>query len=670
MAIKQNSMERLLRSTINSELSRAEGADQENIQANMKAALYAYEGEPALDPRDADVTYEATSTDVRDMTMAVVAQLTPMLSTECLVSFPPQGEADEEQARAESYAVDHIIMEKNKGYVEVQEAVKDALLLRNGAMKVHIDEEQQTRKIDLTLNGEPLTNPQIAALLEPRLPNETRTYEGEYIKVTTTKRKFYVTAVDYGNLLYEANADTSDIQKFRFFAERLYYTRSELTQMGYPKKTVDQLRPITDHETTINRSRNRSGQIANVAETKDQQVIECFEAYQLIDLDGDGISERYKVLIAGGNNGYVLDYEEHDLIPYAVGTAIIRPHRLNGESLYDHLWEIQQIKTDFLRQWLTNTRHLQGGRWSADPTKVNFDDLNSQSPTVRNRDPRTPPIALEIQDIGPSINLALQYMDKRRTEAGGAALDMVSADMQTFAETAHGIERQYSQKELLVSLYAMNLGETLIGPTYLLLHEMMRRYGNEPVELKMAGEWTKIDPRRWPKREAANVKAGKSAGERAHIQRTLQSLIQLQLAAMQQGLSGVLSDLSKLYNAVVDWITMAGLDSPDSYVINPNSEKAKQAQQIAQQQRQQAQQVQQSLIREQLKLEYSKLQQAAKEANDDLAYKYWSDRLKSETEEAKIVASGIIDLEKVQMEGERREQQANERAESSAASTG
>jgi len=97
--------------------------------------------------------------------------------------------------------------------------------------------------------------------------------------------------------------------------------------------------------------------------------------------------------------------------------------------------------------------------------------------------------------------------------------------------------------------------------------------------------------------------------------------------------------------------------------------QAQQARRLAAQQNEKAQQQQQSLIRAQLQIEFAKLQQKAKEANDELAYKYWSDRLKSEMEEATTVAEGIVSLEKAQMEGERREREALNRTESRSTGT-
>jgi hypothetical protein len=655
MAVRQSKKELELRKVLREEIAQAEAVDGSEIQANREKALNYYYGRlPAIDGEPGDRA-SIISTDVADMVNAVLAQMTPMLSTDCLVEFEAYGKEDEDACRAESSAVNNTIIEQNHGFIEFQEAIKDALLMRNCACKVYVDDEVTVRRVPYRGRGidRDLANEELAVLLEPRAPNEERELSGDAVKVTTTRRSFKFEAVPIDNVVYEANAPSSDIQTFRFFAERLFYTRSELIEMGYDKQLVESLPAYKDETNMTVTARNRTPETTKFSPTRDQDTIECYEAYQLIDLDGDGVSERYKVMFA---SEYVLDYAPCDIIPYAVGTAFIQSHRLTGESLFDHLEQTQIFKTFLLRNWLDNQARINsGGRLVADPTSVDFNDLLNNSDVVKVKDMNKVPVPLVVPDIGPSISNALQYQDKIRTERGGAALDMLSADAQLVGETAYGIERQYGQREMLVSFMARNLAETLIRPVYIIMHEYMRRYANAPINIKLNGEWAQVNPAVWPKRERCNVKVGLSSGERSHIQRTLSQMLQIQVSAIQQGLGGQLADLSTIYNTLVDWATMAGIDNADNYVINPKSEAAQVAAQRSAQAAQQEQQVQQQLIQEQLRLEYTRLAQTAKEANDELAYKYWSDRLKSEAEEAKIVASGIIDLERVQMQGEQRE---------------
>ncbi len=669
MSIKQTKTEQRLRSVIQQEIANGENSDQSETYQNRQDALDYYDGKkPAPHDASSDADF-IVSTDVADMTNAVLAQLTPMLSTDALVTFESDGKEDEQRARAESNAVNNVIIERNQGFIELEEAIKDALLMRNACCKVYVEDDVDVRYVSTQLGDEPLPPEQIAALLQPQLPNEERELSGDRVKITTTERHFRFDAVPIDNIIYEANASKSDVQALRFFAERLYYTRSDLVEMGHPKEVVDQLRYVTDSQQLVERKRNASNQTANLAHTPDQQVVECYEVYLRFDVDGDGVSERLRILYAGGSGGYVLEYEEVDVTPYALGTGFIKSHRIQGESMFDHLKQTQVYKTELLRHWMDNIGYISGGRWTVDPMAVDMRDFMNGGKIIKTKDPNRPPIRIDENDIGASILNALTYQDKMRTERGGAALDMMSSDAQLVGETAYGIERQYGQRELLVSFMSRNLAETLIRPIYLLMHHMMRSYANAPISLKFNGDWVEVDPSQWPQRVRCNVKAGMSAGERTHIQRTLTQLLQIQMQAIGQGMNGVLADVNTVYNTIHDWAVMAGLDEPDSYSINPNSQAAKQAAQQNQQSQQAQQQAQQQIQQAIYQLEMQKLQQAAKEAQDELAYKYWSDRLQAETKEAEIVAKGITDLEKVQLEGQARERIALNGAARSTADT-
>jgi hypothetical protein len=57
----------------------------------------------------------------------------------------------------------------------------------------------------------------------------------------------------------------------------------------------------------------------------------------------------------------------------------------------------------------------------------------------------------------------------------------------------------------------------------------------------------------------------------------LDSVLQKQIAAMGQGMDGVLTDAGKIYNTAYDWTTTAMLQGPERYWIDPESQQAQQA---------------------------------------------------------------------------------------------
>ncbi len=632
---------------IENELSRAEGANSDELQANREMAMKYYLAKPRGD--EVENRSQVISTDVCDMVNATLAMLVPMLSTDAVVEFEPESEEDEDQVKAESDVVNEIIMERNNGYLEIQEAVKDALLLKNGCMKIFISDDTQVDRLDV----EGVAEEQLAAAMMQLQPNQTAelTDDGNTLKVTTTRRHFYVCAVPVENISYQADY-VGKFEDIRFFAERIRYTRSDLVDLGVPKSVADSLNATTLANTDTHRARNMvQGEVYD-AETRDQDIIDCHEVYIRVDLDRDGHSERYKVLLADERN--VLMVEEVDLLPYALGSPFINPHRITGESLFDHLKATQDVKTAYHRQLIDNITTINNGRYAYDPSQTAEEDVLSPKAGggIRSRNPVQSVVPIMVPDVTSGILAGLQYEDQRRSERGGASLDLLSADAQMVGETAHGIERQYASREALAAMMAKNLSETLIRGIYRLTHEFLRRYSNEPFTVRLNGAYTQVDPSQWPQRHRLNVKTGMSPGQRGHLQQVLAMHMQMQAQAMAQGMMGVLATPETIYRTSQDWLRMAGVDNPERLAVNPASEAAQQAIQAQQQAQQAGQQMQAQLTSMQIELERQKLEneRLAKEA--EIAWKYYDTNMDAEVKTTTAGAQGVIDLEKQRMSNE------------------
>jgi len=652
--IRQTERETKLAGLIERELSQAEGRGSDVTDAARKRALDAFNCAPLPDDKarvEAGLSVVQDSS-FRDMVHACAAQMLPMLSTDAVVQFEPDGEQDEDAARAESAAVEHVVMSKNNGFVEFEEAILDALTLRNGWVKVWVETSETKGKVPLTGDERPEL---VAALLAPKTIHEKRELVEGGIRVTTTRQTFRVAAVPAENMSWGRNARSSDVEELGFLAEYLPMTRSDLVERGVSKAVAEAL-PASDAERPeAGRARKRGRHDdRRDAASRDQDVIDSYEVHLRADLDGDGIGELWRILYA---SRYVLEAEQVDTVPYGTGSPFLVAHRLEGLSLWDVLDQVQATKTEFLRLSVDNTRHLTHGRWAVDDTRTNLNDVLNSGPVIRTKGSPSDAVipAMTPIDLGPTLLSHLGYQDKLRTERGGASLEMQSAELQIAGETAHGVERQTSLREMLTSHMARNLAETLIRRTYLLVHRYLRLYANEPIAMKLQGQWVQVDPRQWRARDRVNVRAGLSAGEKLRKMGAMQQLIGYQVQAMQAGLDGVLTDLSSGYNAMMDWAAAADVDNPGLYFINPASPQAQQAQAQKQQASQEQQQQLQQIMMGQFQVEMEKIRAEIAQKQEELAFKYWDARLKSETEEAKVVATGTIDLQKAQLQGESRE---------------
>lgn len=622
------------------EIPIADGNSDE-ISTNRNLAMQYYHGNPRGD--EVENRSDTISMDVSDMVNAVLAIMVPMLSTDVVAEFEPLSEEDEDAAKLEGLAVNKLIIEDNSGFIELQEAIKDGLLMRNACMKVWPMTYSRSRSYNVAAFSEE----QVTAFINDAQPGETRTRHSDLVTVTSDAKRICVAAVPVENITYQAGY-TGPLQGIRFWAEAMFFTRSDLIQIGVPRTLVEGLTMGGGQPPPTGAVNMARGSKTLPGFSRDQDPISCQECYILTDMDGDGISERYKVLMANGT--VPLMWERADLIPYAWGTPFISQHQITGESLFDHLKATQDDKTKLTRQFQDNISTINNGRYIYDPSQTNEEDILKPvaGGGIRSRNPMGV-VPLMVPDVSAGILMALTYEDKRRTERGGAALAMMSSDAQIVGETATGIDRQYAAREAMTSMMATNLAETLIRGLYTLTHETMRRYSAEPVMVTVRGKYVQVDPTQWPERKRVNVKTGLTPGARMHLQQTLTQGISFQATAMQSGLNGVLASPDTTYRMLIDLYRMAGISNPERLWIDPSSEAGQQAAKANAEAAQAAQQQQLELVHSQLAIENAKVMQRAQADAADTQLGYAKIDADVAMKEAELASDATVKLHTTRM---------------------
>ena len=619
-------------------ITTAKGYESSGSSETMRKAIKAYLGKPL--GNESVGRSQQQSLDVADMVNACCAQLTPMLATDAMVTLEPNGQDDEQQADLETRALNKVIIEDNAGYLKFTTAIKDALLLRLGVLKIVVDELVTSQ----TVTYESPTDEQLAYIQDSLEPNQEMRLVGKAkngeqdAEIITTERRFRVKTVNPLNFLYDRMHTDLDVQRCAFTAERIFPTRSELIEeYGIGKEVVDTLPAGNLKTDQLNTYRDEGDEYAQPF-SRDVERIECYECFVLLCMDDSGIAKRHRVLFSNRN---ILDMEPYPWVPFAVGTGMIYPHELEGESLFDRVYPIQLSKTHILRQWADNMVAMNNSRLGVVEGQVNMDDLVRGIPggAVRMRNPNAI-LPLPAADLGGSAVAALEYMDKLRQERGGASLDMQAPELQVMGDTAHGVERQYSSKELTVQQMGKTLAETLVRQTYLLMHRALRMWSNEPLRVRAAGSWQEVDPRSWPERTQLNVVVGQTIGQRNSAQNALLQYIQMGMQLISSGMSGQIVDLGGIHRAAADWLKMAGVDNPDQYLIDPASPQAQQAAQRQAEQQQQLQQMQAAMAKMQVDLDKYK-------HDSELQFKYFDAVLDAEVKEGVQISNVKVEAAKL-----------------------
>lgn len=582
-------------------ISLAQTADNGRMQLALD---YAEGRRPANDDPEESEDREAVSLDVSDMVEAVYAQIAPALEDVGGVQFDANGADDEPEALKESAIVRSILMEGyagEGGFVSLSEQIKDALLMRTGVLAVWV-EVIETREPETWEDvGALALQDVIAPKLEGQRVENVKIYpdngkggkaleegaplEGEPFRVTLTRidseKRLCTACVPRENFVC-SSIQERDLNKQRFVADRQVTTRARLVAEGFDPAKVKQLKRCdpSDYELHLNRREGDGDEASAEAAQDATETVEVWRCYAQLAESADSLeASRYRVYYSRDSKILLAPPERVGRVCYAVGNVILYPHRLDGVSLFDRIGEIQEIKSRALRNWIENSNKVNRPRLAVNETIANIADAqDATSDIVRVQAPDAV-VPIPTIDAGPSLNALLNYADKARSERGGAALDMQASATTQIAsnQTAQGIERQYSVKEQLAAIMARTMGETGLRTAFQIAHYLLRTQWKGTLTVKVDGQWLQVDPSKWKPRNGVRIRIGQSDSQRAKRMVALDSVLQKQVAAMGQGMDGILTDASKVYNTAYDWTTTAMLPAPERYWIDPNSEQAKAA---------------------------------------------------------------------------------------------
>jgi len=140
----------------NSTLKAMLASERTSALAAMSAARLAEERADAMDyylgnmrkdmPAQ-DGRSRAVSTDVSDTIEGLMPTLMDIFAgSDEVVRFEPVGPEDEEAAQQETDYVNHVFMQRNPGFMVLYGFIKDALLSKNGIVKVWWDEREEEQR--------------------------------------------------------------------------------------------------------------------------------------------------------------------------------------------------------------------------------------------------------------------------------------------------------------------------------------------------------------------------------------------------------------------------------------------------------------------------------------------------------------------------------------------
>lgn len=550
------------------------------------------------------------STDVMDAIEATTAEIMPMFADEQLALFNPSQESDVDQAELESNMLNYLFINEYDGYMVLQSLVKDALLNRNCAIKVAWDEravvayenydhlttmgvnivmqpnepDEQVDVIEQGVDGEepiqPVSTEQAILMELGEVPSFEETY---MLKIRRTRLVGSpdITSIAPEELIVASDLKSPLIHDARFVAHAMMDDTSSLIAQGFDPEIVKQLPAYSDSINSDSRDINYTNDNQSASDTT--RLIQIYDCYIKLDVDGDGIAELRHIIL-GGMNTLLLN-EPVDSMPIIGGCATMIPHAYQGVSLFDRLKSIQDAKTPLVRSIIDGTLLATNPRLGVVNGQANIDDiLTSVTGGLVRAENANAVFAIPNPEVPQSSYQMLGFMDAQRSEKGGSAITTATAAQSISGDSAHAVERTMSAMELSNALVGKTIAETVVRGLFLQLHRIVKRNYKGAISAKIGGQWVQSDPSSWRDRANVTIQVGSSQGERRRRSGVMTKIgtVQAQLAAE----GSVLFSEEKLYDTLADGARLDGVSNPERYYVDPGSREGQQAKQSQEKQSQ------------------------------------------------------------------------------------
>jgi hypothetical protein len=514
-----------------------------------------------------------------------------------VVQFSPVGDEDEAIARAMGDYCRHVFNIQNPGFFITHCWLQDALLSKNGYLKIWWDEHQEEEREHYSNRTEDeafllLTDPEVDLL-------EHKIWEGDDGQpdrhdLTMLRRRdvkqIRIAPVAPEDVLVAPGWHAISLKDCPFVAHRMRRTASELVREGFDRELVDSLPGDEDYLNEGTSFARHAGEVLRPtasASPDAMRVITVYECYMRLDADDDGIAELQRVLLAGSHGHTLLSHEPIDQIPLISLTPLPMAHRHYGRSIADLVMEIQKIKTTLFRQVLDSLYLSNNPRVVADKHRIHVEDLMSNRIGGIVRGDPSAVSMLTVPFVGRDAMPVLHYLDQVREERTGVSKTMQGLDPSSLKDQSiYGMSSLMQAAMQKVELIARIFAETGFKELFGRVMELVSKY-EDPARIEaLTGFPFRQHPRAW--RQSRDVRITVGLGNSA-VDEKLQALdriasFQEKIVAVQGGALGeqaVLVDAQNLHHTLTAMVDHLGLKQADRYFRNPTERLQELAQERA-----------------------------------------------------------------------------------------
>jgi hypothetical protein len=539
-------------------------------------------------------------TEVRDTVLAMLPSLLRIFTGgDKVLEFVPKTAEDVEVAEQQTDFINYIFMQENPGFRILHDAMKDALILKEGVLTwykrdeetveeysysglsqeeaaliaqdpsvtvLEYREEQSMMQRDnvVTMSPDVMMMPQMISMRVKRVIREPR-YVVECIPV----EQFII------------DNQATCIEDALIVGRRKLATVSELVAMGYDKDLVEMNAGSGGFELNMETLvRNPADQsFFGIANGNDESTDKVYyvEAYIRIDKDGDGIAELHKVCTVG-NGGYIVHQEIVTEAPFSLLSPDPTPHTIFGKSIADQTMDLQLIKSSIMRNTLDSLAQSIRPRTLAVEGQVNMDDLlnNEIGAVIRARNPGAV-VPFSTPFVGQPALGVMAYVDEIKTQRTGISRASQGLDAEALQSTTRAaVQAQLSSSqeriEMIARLFADGLKRCFKG----LLH-LVTQHQDKPKIIRLRNKFVPIDPRGWTADMdmIVNIALGRGSDEQRMM--FLQQIAAKQEQILQQyGPNNPMVSIQQYVSTLNQITQLAGFQNPAQFYSEPTPEQVQQ----------------------------------------------------------------------------------------------
>ena len=521
-----------------------------------------------------------------------------------LVQFSPKSPEDVPMAEQATDYVNYVVRQDNPGWEIMYSWFHDALLQKNGIVKVwwneydEIDREEYRNLTDVELEAV-VSNPDVEIIEhetyegaapppmpqppqmpgQPMMPQEppmAPMMHDVVVHRTSKNGRIVIDNVPPSEFLI--NREAKDIEDARFTCHRVRKTLSELREM-YPEDDLDAddikggdiAAPMwSTSQIDYDSEMNYPWQ----TETANEEALQeywLYESFIRTDWDDDGIAELRKVCSVGD---MVLANDAVDNVPFISVTPVKIPHKFYGLSIADLVMDLQQIKSTLMRNLLDNAYNQNYGRYAVLEGQANLDDLLTARPggVVRVKSPNAV-MPLATPALEPYTFEMLSYIDNIREERAGVSKNTQGMNDKALTShtTAAAVNAVMTAAQSRIELVARQFAETGVKDLMKRVYELLVKNQDRDRTVRIRNEWVPVDPSQWDSSMDAVVSVALGHGNKDQQVAQLNQIMQMAAQAKAQGDPMVTGE--NMFNIASALLKAMGYQNFEEYITPPQMQQ-------------------------------------------------------------------------------------------------